>query len=70
MIMARDLSISDMLVEMHGQRRHGMPLCEVLVNEPARTVTARVRLEHGSRASGTETRRGPWLPTDRIKVVA
>jgi hypothetical protein len=64
--MARDLSIDHRLAE----KTRGMPLCEVLVNEPARTVTARVRLEPGSRVSGTETRRGPWLPTDRIKVVA
>jgi hypothetical protein len=66
-IAARELSIKDRLVEKHGRRRLGMPLSEVHVDELV--VTARVRIEHGQRATETEPR-GPWMPTDRLRVVA
>jgi hypothetical protein len=67
MIAARELTVTDRLVEKHGRRRVGMPLCEVLIDELS--VTARVRIEHGANATETKPR-GPWMPTDRLRVVA
>jgi hypothetical protein len=69
LIPARDLSINDRLVEKHGRRRVAMRLSEVHIDERALVVTARVRIEHGSSAATSEAR-GPWMPTDRIQVVA